>query len=127
MYDILCSTTWTSLYVMAARRRQWTPLSLAGEPDFNKTRGPHKYINFYIIFVNILLNPINLISPSSEAHLALFGGEKKSPEQEFRRPHHNHLISINAKIDRCDDGSVLIARRISGNQRAKIRWGLLTP
>jgi hypothetical protein len=66
-------------------------------------------------------------TPSSEAHLGLFGGGKKVSEQEFRRPHHNHLSSINAEIDRRDDGSVLIARRILGNQRAKIRWGLLTP
>ena len=34
-------------------------------------------------------------------------------KQEFRRPHHNHLTSINAKIDRRDDGDVRIARRIS--------------
>ena len=47
-------------------------------------------------------------SPSSEAHLGLFGGEKV-PEQKFRRPHHNQLTSINAKIDHRDDGSVLIA------------------
>jgi hypothetical protein len=36
---------------------------------------------------------------------------KKVSEQEF--PHHNHLTSINAKIDRRDDGDVLIAQRIS--------------
>jgi hypothetical protein len=39
--------------------------------------------------------------------------EKKVLEQEFRQPHHNHLTSINAKIDHHDDGSVLIAQRIS--------------
>ncbi len=38
--------------------------------------------------------------------------EKKVSEQEFRRPHQNHLTSINAEIDRRDDGNVLIARRI---------------
>ena len=52
-------------------------------------------------------------SPSSEAHLVLFGVEKKVSEQEFRRPHQNHLTSINAEIDRRDDGDVRIARRIS--------------
>jgi hypothetical protein len=31
--------------------------------------------------------------PSSEAHLGLFGGEKKVSEQKFRRPHYNHLTS----------------------------------
>jgi hypothetical protein len=46
---------------------------------------------------------------------------------KFRRPHHNHLTSINAEIDRRDDGSVPIAPRILCNQRAKIRWGLLIP
>ena len=45
-------------------------------------------------------------------HLVLFGGKKKV-RQEFRRPHHNHLTSINVDIDRPDDGNVLIARRIS--------------
>ncbi len=38
---------------------------------------------------------------------------KKISEQEFRRPQHNHLTSINAEIDRRDNGSVLIAQRIS--------------
>ena len=66
-------------------------------------------------------------APSPGAHLRLFWREKKVSEQEFRRPHHNHLPSINVYIERPDDGNVLIARRILGNQRAKIRWGLLTP
>ena len=39
-------------------------------------------------------------------------GEKVS-EQEFRRPQHNDLTSINAEIDRRDTGSVPIAQRIS--------------
>jgi len=52
-------------------------------------------------------------SPSSEAHLVLFGGGGNVSEQEFRRPHQNHLTSINAKIYRRDDGDVSIARRIS--------------
>ena len=52
-------------------------------------------------------------SPSSEAHIGLFGGKKKVSEQEFRRPHHNHLTSINAEIDHRDNRSVLIAQRIS--------------
>ncbi len=47
-----------------------------------------------------------------EAHLVLFGGKKKVSEQEFRRPHHNHLTSFNSEIDRRDDGNVLIAGRI---------------
>jgi len=38
---------------------------------------------------------------------------KKVSEQEFRRPHQNHLTSINAKIDRRDDGDVRIAPQIS--------------
>ena len=54
-----------------------------------------------------------------------FGGKKKSQNKNF--DDHNTTIYINAEIDRRDDGSVLIARRILGNQRAKIRWGLLTP
>jgi len=39
--------------------------------------------------------------------------EKKVSEQEFRQPQHNHLTTINAKIDRRDNGRVLIAQRIS--------------
>ena len=44
--------------------------------------------------------------------------------------HHriNHLLpSIYVDIERPDDGNVIIAGRILGNQQAKIRWGLLTP
>ncbi len=52
-------------------------------------------------------------APSSEAHLGLFGGKKKVSEQEFRQPHYNHLTSINAEIDRRDDGNVLVARELS--------------
>ena len=45
--------------------------------------------------------------PPSQAHLGLFGRKKKVSEQEFRQPqHHNHLTSIDAKIDHRDDGSV---------------------
>jgi len=51
--------------------------------------------------------------PRGEAHLVLFGRGKKSSEQEFRRPHQKYLTSINAEIDRRDDGDVRIARRIS--------------
>jgi hypothetical protein len=54
-------------------------------------------------------------------------GKKSRRTKIFRGPHHNHLTSINAEIDRRGDGSVPIAPRILGNQRAKIRWGLLTP
>ena len=54
-------------------------------------------------------------------------GKKKVSEQEFRRPHHNHLTSINSEIDRRDDGNVLVARELSDALRAKIRWGILTP
>ena len=53
--------------------------------------------------------------------------KKKGSEQEFRQPHHNHLTSINAEIDRRDDGNVLIAQELSDALLAKIRWGLLTP
>jgi hypothetical protein len=66
-------------------------------------------------------------TPLSGAHLRLFWRKKKVTEQEFRRPHHNHLTSINVDIEHPDDGNVLIARQILGNQQAKIRWGLLTP
>ena len=66
-------------------------------------------------------------APPPRADVLTFWREKKVSEQEFRRPHHNHLTSINAEIDRRDDGNVLIAPRFLGNQRAKIRWGLLTP
>jgi hypothetical protein len=52
---------------------------------------------------------------------------KKVSEQEFRRPHHNHLTSIKSEIDHRDDGNVLIARELSDALLAKIRWGLLTP
>ncbi len=62
-----------------------------------------------------------------EAHIGLFGGKKKVSEQEIRQPHHNHLTSINAEIDRCNDGNVLVARELSDALRAKIRWGILTP
>ena len=39
---------------------------------------------------------------------AIWRGGKVS-EQEFRGPHQNHLTSINAAIDRRDDGDVCIA------------------
>jgi len=53
-------------------------------------------------------------TPSSEAHLGLFGGENKVSEEEFRQPHQHHLASINAEIeiDHRDDGNVLIAREL---------------
>ena len=51
----------------------------------------------------------------------------KVSEQEFWRPHHNHSTSINAEIDRRDDGDVCIAQQISDILQAKIRWGLLIP
>jgi hypothetical protein len=47
---------------------------------------------------------------SSPAFLA----GKKVSEQEFRRPHHNHLTSINSVIDNHNDGNVFISRRILG-------------
>jgi hypothetical protein len=37
----------------------------------------------------------------------IWRGEKVL-EQEFQRPHHNHLTSINYEINRRDDGNVLI-------------------
>ena len=66
-------------------------------------------------------------APLSGAHLWLFWRGKKVSEQEFRRPHHNHLTSINAEIDRRDDGNVLVARELSDALLAKIGWGILTP
>jgi hypothetical protein len=42
-----------------------------------------------------------------------FPAEKKVSEQEFRRPPHNHLTSINVDIERPDDGNVLITCQIS--------------
>ena len=49
--------------------------------------------------------------PLSGAHLRLFWRDKKVSEQEFRRPHDNHLTSINVDIEHPDDGNgnVLIA------------------
>ena len=73
-------------------------------------------------FYGRLLSP-----PSSEAHLGLFGGKKKVSEQEFRRPHHNHLTSINAEIDHRVDGNVLVARELTNALLTKICWGILTP
>ncbi len=57
----------------------------------------------------------------------LRGGKKKVSEQEFQRPHHNHLTSLNSEIDPPDDGNVLIARLISDALRTKIAGALLTP
>ncbi len=56
-----------------------------------------------------------------------FSGGEKVSEQEFGRPHHNHLTSINVKIEHPDDGNVLIARELSDALPAKICWGILTP
>mgnify|MGYP006197039347 CR=1 FL=1 len=53
--------------------------------------------------------------------------EKKVSEQEFRRPHHNHLTSINAEIDHRVDGNVLVARELTNALLTKICWGILTP
>jgi len=53
--------------------------------------------------------------------------ENKVSEQNFQRPHQNHLTSINAEIDRRNDGDIRIARQISDIVQAKIRWGLLIP
>ena len=65
---------------------------------------------FFILAGSFIVAAVGL-TPSSEAHLILFGGEK-SLEQEFRRPHQNHITSFYSKIDRRDYGNVLIARRI---------------
>ncbi len=56
----------------------------------------------------------------------LAGGGEVS-EQEFRRPHHNHLTSIYSVIDHRDDGNVLIARELRDALLTKICWGILTP
>ncbi len=74
------------------------------------------------------LRIIQLTIASSEARLIWdFLAEKKVSEQEFRRPHHNHLTSINAEIDRRDDRNVLNARELSDALLTKICWGILTP
>jgi hypothetical protein len=39
----------------------------------------------------------------------------------------NQFTSINVDIERPDDGIVLVAGQILGNQQAKISWGLPTP
>jgi hypothetical protein len=64
---------------------------------------------------------------SSEAHLGLFGGEKKSQNKNFDDHIQPFLTSINSEIDRRDDGNVLVARELSDALRAKIRWGIMTP
>jgi hypothetical protein len=50
--------------------------------------------------------------PRLISYILLFGG-KKSLRKEFRRPHQHHLTSINSKIDRRNDGNVLITPRTS--------------
>ena len=62
----------------------------------------------------------------SGAHLGLFGGKKSLRTRISTTTSQPFLTSINSEIDRRNDGNVLIARQILGNQRAKIRWGLLT-
>jgi len=67
------------------------------------------------------------VAPSSGAHLGLFGGEKKSPQNKNFDDHPNHLTSIYSDIDHRDDRNVLVARELSDALLAKIRWGILTP
>jgi hypothetical protein len=54
-------------------------------------------------------------------------GASQHPDKGSRHYRINHLNSINVDIERPDDGNVLIAGRILGNQQAKISWGLPTP
>ena len=62
---------------------------------------------------------------SSGAHLGLFGGKKKSPQNKNFENHPNHLTSINSNHH--DDGNVLAAQELLDALLAKIRWGILTP
>ena len=78
-------------------------------------------------YIKIYIHDGSPPAPSSEAHIGLFGGKKKVSEQEFRRPHHNHLTSINAEIDHRVDGNVLVARELTNALLTKICWGILTP
>jgi len=54
-------------------------------------------------------------------------GEDKSTKKCSRHYRINHLTSINVNIKSPDDGNVLIAGQILGNQQAKISWSLVTP
>ena len=69
-------------------------------------------------------NGLALHAPSSGrargAHLGLFGGKKKSPQNKNFDNHHS-------EINHRDDGNVLVAQELSDALLAKIRWGILTP
>jgi hypothetical protein len=54
-------------------------------------------------------------------------GTSQHPAEGSRHYRINHLTSINVNIERPDDGNVLIAGQILGNQQDKIAWGLPTP
>jgi len=65
--------------------------------------------------------------PPTRAHLGLFGGEKKSPQNKNFDDHPSHLTSINSQIDHHDNGNVLVTRELSDSLLAKIKWVILTP
>jgi len=57
-------------------------------------------------------------APPAPAHhpsrlISDYLAEKKCLKQEFRRPHQNHLTSINSEFDRHDNVDVRIAQQIS--------------
>ena len=71
----------------------------------------------------------SMITTLRGSSLAFLVG-KKSQNKNFDdhiATDHNHLTSINSKIDRRYDGNVLIARELSDALPAKICWGILTP
>jgi len=52
----------------------------------------------FFILAGSFVVPAVGVTPSSEAHLVLFGGREKSIEQEFRRPNQNHLTALIPKL-----------------------------
>jgi len=58
---------------------------------------------------------------------SILAGEDKSTKKCSRHYRINHFTSINVDVERPDDGNVLVAGRILGNQQAKISWSLVTP
>ena len=66
-------------------------------------------------------------SPPPGGHLEPFWREKKSQNKNFDDHITTILTSINAEIDRRDDGYFIIARLISDALRTKIAGALLTP
>ena len=61
-------------------------------------------------------------APVARTHLHLFGGRGEINKKNSRHNRINHFTSINVDIEHPDDGNVLVAGRILGNQQAKISW-----